>query len=152
MFLTSTCLPSFLQNRGPPREEATALTNSNVRHHRPPLIHTQGRSLCTHSPRRPSRWSSPCPLRQLCRSMQRIPPPSLNMCYAMLHYFDNQGVETPQSKFLWAGRRPEATWGVLRNLLTLTALLGFVGWYLFTLSCTCLFFAWNCWRLELLWR
>lgn len=80
MFLIALCLPSFLRNRGPPREEAPAQTNSNVRHRRPPPTRSQGRSLCTRSPRQPSRWSSPCPLRQLCRSMQRIPPPSLNMC------------------------------------------------------------------------
>lgn len=69
-----------LSYRGPPQEEAPALTNSNVQHPRPPPTRTQGpSSLSLRYPHQPSPWFSPCPPRQLCRSTQHSSlPPSLN--------------------------------------------------------------------------
>lgn len=75
-------------NRGPPQEEAPALTNSNVQHPHPPPTRTQGPSkLSLRYPHQLSPWSSPCPPRQLCRSMQQQHsslPPSLNATHSLL--------------------------------------------------------------------
>lgn len=82
-----------LLNRGPLQEEAPALTNSNVRHPHLPPTRTQGPSrLSLHYPHQLSPWSSPCPPRQLCRSMRRrwqrrrsssSLPPSLNTTHSL---------------------------------------------------------------------
>lgn len=74
-----------LSNRGPPQEEAPALTNSNVRHPHPPPTRTQGpSSLSLRYPHQPSPWFSPCPPRQLCRSTQHSSlPPSLNATHSL---------------------------------------------------------------------
>lgn len=70
-----------LSNRGPLPEGAPVLTNSSVRRPHPPPTRTREPSRSSlHSPRQLSPWSSPCPLRQLCRSTQQHSslPPSLN--------------------------------------------------------------------------
>lgn len=87
MFFISSL--SLSQNRGPRQEEATAPTNSNVRRPHPPPTRTRGPSRFSlrypRYPRQPSPWSSPCPPRRRCLSMQRrrLPPSlsaSLRLC------------------------------------------------------------------------
>lgn len=79
---------SFLSNRGPLQGGVLVLTNSNVQHLHLHQTHTQVPSrLHFHFPRQLSRWSSPCHLRQQCRSTSQCSrPPSLNHTHSFCLY------------------------------------------------------------------